>query len=429
MAKNTTARSSKPAAQRPRRQSLETQLDLAVNAGDGILRLAPAWVPRAFLIPGRRLRLHADDLYAYGLERGGIDERWIASTTPADNGPKTSANEGLSAVVGADGAAFLLRDAIATAGARVIGEAMMARYGRWPVLCKLFDNMGPIPHHMHQSEHHAKLVGLEPKPEAYYFPAAYNATGNNFPFTFLGLTPDTRKEDVYAALERWHKGDNGILGLSAAHQLQLNTGWLIPTGILHAPGSLCTYEVQWGSDVYAMFQNVVEGRTLGWDALTQNVPKKHAMDLDFIVGMLDWAANVNPNFKRDHFIRPIVSDAAPTHTDRWVTYGKIGGQDLFSAKELRVQPGASVTVRDPGACGVFVVQGVGLLGDHLALAPTLIRFGEATHDEFFVTHERARGGYTVRNTGAEPLVLIRHFGPGAGKGMPKVGDHRKAGAA
>jgi hypothetical protein len=414
MAKKTTAR-----------RSLETQLDHALNAGDGILRLAPAWVPRAFLIPGRRLRLHPGDLYAFGLERGGIDERWIASTTPADNGPLTSANEGLSTVVGADDSRFLLRDAIAVAGERVVGAAMFARYGRWPVLCKLFDNMGPIPHHMHQSEQHAKLVGLEPKPEAYYFPAAYNPTGNNFPFTFLGLTPDTKKQDVYDALERWFKGDNGILGLSTAHALQLNTGWLIPTGILHAPGSLCTYEVQWGSDVYAMFQNVVEGRTLGWDALTQNVPRKHRQDLDYIVGMLDWAANTNPIFKRDHFIKPITHEQSSTHSDRWVTYGKIAGQDLFSAKELTVQPGSSVTVRDAGAAGVFVVQGAGMLGAHVAAAATLIRFGEVTHDEFFVTHDRARAGYVVRNTGSEPLVLIRHFGPGAGKGMPKVGDHRK----
>ena len=407
-------------------QSLETQLDHALNAGEGILHLAPAWVPRAFLIPGRRMRLHEHDVFAYGLERGGIDERWIASTTPADNGPKTTPFEGLSMIVGADGQQFLLRDAVASAGARLIGEKMFAQYQRWPVLCKLFDNMGPIPHHMHQSKHHAALVGLEPKPEAYFFPAQYNPTGNNFPFTFFGVTPDTRKQDVFDALERWHQGDNNILGLSVAHKLQVGTGWLIPTGILHAPGSFCTYEVQWGSDVYAMFQNVVEGRTLGWDALTQNVPKKHQQDLEYIVGMLDWNANINPNFKRDHYLEPITNDSSTTHTDRWVIYGKVDGGDLFSAKELTVQPGASVTIKDPGASGVLVVQGVGRLGSQHAQAPSLIRFGEVTHDEFFITHDRARAGFTVTNTGQEPLVLIRHFGPGTGKGMPKVGDHRKA---
>ena len=37
----------------------------------GLLRLAPAWVPRSFLQPGLRLKLHPDDTYAYGADRGG----------------------------------------------------------------------------------------------------------------------------------------------------------------------------------------------------------------------------------------------------------------------------------------------------------------------------------------------------------------------
>ena len=46
----------------------------------GLLRLAPAWVPGSFLQPGLCIKLHPDDTYAYGLNRGGIDERWFAST-------------------------------------------------------------------------------------------------------------------------------------------------------------------------------------------------------------------------------------------------------------------------------------------------------------------------------------------------------------
>ena len=55
----------------------------ALSDNGGLLRLAPCWVPRSFLQPGKRLKLHPDDLYAYGLNRGGIDERWFGSTTPA----------------------------------------------------------------------------------------------------------------------------------------------------------------------------------------------------------------------------------------------------------------------------------------------------------------------------------------------------------
>ncbi len=68
-----------------------------IEAGEGILRLAPTWVPRSYLVPGRRLKLDSRDLYAYGADRGGIDERWIASTTMAMNENRTP-EEGLSFV-------------------------------------------------------------------------------------------------------------------------------------------------------------------------------------------------------------------------------------------------------------------------------------------------------------------------------------------
>ena len=36
--------------------------------GNGILRLKPTWVPRAFCRPGKRIKLHPDDYYVLGLE-------------------------------------------------------------------------------------------------------------------------------------------------------------------------------------------------------------------------------------------------------------------------------------------------------------------------------------------------------------------------
>jgi len=94
----------------------------AMEYGKGILRLAPAWVPRSFCIPGRRLKLHPDDYYALGGERGGIDERWLASTIKADNGPLTGEEEGLSQVLVDSSETperLLLRDVIEELGAAV----------------------------------------------------------------------------------------------------------------------------------------------------------------------------------------------------------------------------------------------------------------------------------------------------------------------
>ena len=65
--------------------NIEQLVQMALDQGEGIMRLAPNWVPRSFCIPGRRIKLHPDDYYALGAHRGGIDERWLASTVPADN--------------------------------------------------------------------------------------------------------------------------------------------------------------------------------------------------------------------------------------------------------------------------------------------------------------------------------------------------------
>ena len=121
----------------------------ALEQGKGILRLAPTWVPRSFCVPGRRIKLHPDDYYVLGGQRGGIDERWLSSTTPAKNGPLTGVNEGLSAIVFNDGpklAQILLKDAIDQLKSAIVGDRLWKKYGSWPMYSKFFDNMGPLPH-------------------------------------------------------------------------------------------------------------------------------------------------------------------------------------------------------------------------------------------------------------------------------------------
>jgi hypothetical protein len=377
-------------------------------------------------MPGRRLKLHPADLYAYGASRGGIDERWFASTTEAANDGRVW-DEGLSHIIHDGQKVSTLREAIAAEGPSLIGPALWNQYQRWPVYSKFFDNLGPIPHHMHQSNAQAALVGQQGKPESYYFPPQLNSTGNNFPYTFFGLEPGTTKQDVRKCLENWNKGDNGILNFSKAYRLQPGTGWLVPPDILHAPGSLLTYEPQWGSDVFGMYQSMVEGRYVPWELLVKDVPKSKHNDLDYLVDQLDWEGNVNPQFKASHYLEPIVDKAnsGAGCTDRWIVYGKIAGEELFSAKELTVQPGAKITVKDNGAFGLIAVQGSGTLNGRKLQTPAMIRFGELTEDEYFVSYEAARAGVTYDNTGAEDLVVLRYFGPDTNPQAPNVGDYRK----
>lgn len=401
-------------------------VEAALNSGGGgVLRLAPCWVPRSFLQPGRRLKLHPDDLYAFGLDRGGIDERWFGSTTQAANEGRVG-DEGLSYVVH-ENKRVLLRDAIEDLGAEIIGESIWNKYHKWPVYAKFFDNMGPIPHHMHQSDEQAALVGREGKPEAYYFPPQHNTVENRFPYTFFGLAPGTSRAQLRKCLDNWNRGDNHILDHSAAYRLRPGTGWLVGPGILHAPGSLCTYEPQWGSDVFGMYQNLIEGREVPWSLLVKDMPSDKHSDLDFIVDQLDWDANVDPNFKRNHYVEPITTeqtDRSGPCIDKWITYGRINQRQYFTAKELTIEPGGSGTIRDNGAFSLIAVQGEGKINGMPLSCPTLIRFHELTQDEVFVTYSAAQAGVHYENTSQrEPLVTLRYFGPEVNPDAPKIGDH------
>lgn len=198
--------------------------------------------------------------------------------------------------------------------------------------------------------------------------------------------------------------------------------------MLHAPGSLCTYEPQWGSDVFGMYQNIVEGRYVPWSLLVKDVPPDKHQDLDYIIDQLDWEKNVDTHFYEHNALKPIVDKAASGqgYTDKWIVYGHIDGKQLFSAKELTVEPGAKCVLKDPGASCWITVQGKGRMGKLNLQTPAMIRFGEETEDEVFITAEAAQAGVEIENTGSEPLVGLRYFGPDTHEKVPMVGDYRKA---
>jgi len=388
----------------------------AFEQGEGILRLAPTWVPRSFCIPGKRIKLHQDALYAFGAHRGGIDERWFSSTTKADNGPLTTPDEGLSYVVHGDEAhpqKTLLVDVVAELGARLLGDDLWNTYHAWPVYSKFFDNKGALPLHLHQMQEHAGRVGMQQKPETYYFPRQLNNYGADFPYTFFGLEPGTTKDQVCYCLEIWNQGDNHITDLSKAYRLELDTGWYVPAGVLHAPGSLCTYEPQWASDVFAMFQSLVNEVPIDWSLLVKNVPEDKHHDLDYIVSMIDWETNTLPNFKEKFFrkplpVKPLEEMESEGYTEYWISYGS----PYFAAKELTVLPGRTVTIRDAGPYGMIMLQGHGTMGVWSIETPTLIRFGQLTHDEYFVSCAAAQAGVKIHNLSTtDPIVMLKHFGP------------------
>jgi hypothetical protein len=396
--------------------SVKTIVEKALEQGQGVLRLAPNWVPRSFCVPGRRIKLHPDDYYAMGGERGGIDERWFASTTPADNGPLTSPNEGLSFIVFEDGnktQRVRLRDAVEELQGEIIGNRLWKKHQRWPMYSKFFDNKGALPHHVHHRDRHAKLTGQLGKPEAYFFPPQVNNYGGNFPYTFFGLNPGTTKEEVRQCLKDFLKGDNKITNISRAYRLEVGTGWDVPPGVLHAPGSLCTYEPQKASDVFAMYQSLTGDQIVPKELLWKDTPKEKMDDVSHLLSVIDWDLNVDPNFQQNRFMRPqpvypVKEMERQGFTENWICYKSTA----FSAKELTVWPGWTVTIKDNAAYGFIMMQGHGTMGVWDIETPTMIRYGQLTHDEFFVTEQAAKRGVTITNPSkTDPIVMLKHFGP------------------
>ena len=379
--------------------------------GDGVLRLVPNFVPRPFSRPGRRLRLHPHDYFALGTARGAIKERWFSSVVSAMNGELAPPDEGMSYVEAGEDIndKFLFKDAIEELQEDLIGKELKEKYGTWPMYSKFFDYEQPLFHHLHLDDGKAAYVGRLGKPEAYYFPFQLNNYPGKFPHTYFGFDPDVTREEVRKRLEDFENGDIRITELSRAYRIELGTGWYTAPGVLHSPGSYLTYEPQWNSDVYSVYENVTGGEVNPYELLSGNCPEDKKRDLDYIMEMMDWEKNTDPHYRKNYFRPPLpCKKVCEKHTEQWITYGN----EYFGAKELAVFPGQSVLIKDAAAYGCIIIQGYGKMGVYDAESASMLRYGRLSADEYFVSEKAAVEGVMVANhSKREPLVMLKHFGP------------------
>lgn len=380
--------------------------------GEGVLRLMPNFIPRAFAKAGHRLRLHPDDYYAFGTARGAIKERWFTSVVTAINGAAAAPDEGLSYVAASHVSTdkFSFKDACDELGAALIGDPLYQRYGTWPMFAKFFDYGTPLFHHLHLTDESAALIGRLGKPEAYYFPHQLNNHPGEFPVTYFGFDPSVTQDEVRQRLLDFEHRDTRITELSRAYRIELGTGWYTPPGVVHAPGSILTYEPQWNSDVNSVFENVVSGEVFGRGALVEACPSNKQQDIDYVMSLMDWEKNIDSDYKGKYFRAPVdCQDAGEAYHEKWVCYGN----PFFGAKELTVQPGETVTVADSAAYGCIIIQGHGQFGAFAdAEAAQMLRIGQMSGDEYFVSENAAKAGVRMTNHSRwEPLVLLKHFGP------------------
>ncbi len=370
--------------------------------------MIPTFVPRCFSVPGHRLRLHPDDYFALGMKRGAIKERWFSSTIAANNGPLAAADEGMSYIMVTDDQKdkVSFHDAIEEMKEEIIGPALMQKYGTWPMYSKFFDYNVPLFHHLHLTNETAAAVGRLGKPEAYYFPRQLNNHMGEFPATYFGFDPDVTIDEVRAALECYEERDNRITELSRAYRIELGTGWYTPAGVVHAPGSVLTYEPQWNSDVNSVYENVTAGEVNDITSLNEHCPEDKKDDIDYILSLMDWEANIDPHYRKKYFRPPIDTKAPKGAEEKWVVYAN----PWVGAKELTVLPGQTVTIVDQAAYGCVAIQGHGAFGPHACESAIMMRYGQMSADEFFVSEPAAQKGVVVANHSKyEPLVILKHF--------------------
>jgi hypothetical protein len=394
--------------------AVDARRDAVVSAiadGDGILPLRPSWVARDFLPPGRRLGL-PDDAYDLG-ERGAICERWLASTTEADNrvGPP---GEGLSFLAPDGPEEITLREAVASDPAAIMGAAYAATHDGLGRLAKIFDYGARLPLHLHQRQEHASLVGRRSKDEAYYFPPGVDMGSR--PETFLGVHPsvaeERNRELLLPYLERW---DSDLILQHSVGYLQVaEQGFHIPSGVLHGPGTALTIELQEDSDVFAMLQALNVGKIISKELLWKDVrpEDRESKGERFILELIDWEANGDPYFYEHHHLVPRPFDGATDDAgiESWIFYGS----RKFSGKRLVLGPGRSCVTTDAGVYSVLVLEGSGMYGGHR------VQGCDPSVDELLVTHDRAVAGVEVRNTGRDDFVAIKFFGPDVNPDVPMI---------
>lgn len=388
--------------------------------GKGIFRLFPSFVPRRFGKAGHRLKLHPDDYFAFGMNRGSITERWLSSTIAAQNGPTAKADEGMSYVSVSYNSEdkFLLHNAVRVLGKELIGTELIEKYNGWPIYSKFFDNVNPLFHHLHLTFEAAARVGKLGKPENYYFPKQLNNYLGEANYTYFGFDPDVKPEEIKERIRHFADDDTRITELSRAYRIQLGTGWYTPPGVIHAPASVLTYEPQWNSDVNSVYENIVSGEIYPEEMLDEECPENKKGDIDYIFELLDWEKNIDPHYRQHYFRPPVLSRKADSYIEKWIVYGN----EYISAKELIVYPGCTATIRDEAAYGCIFIQGYGSFGVYDAETPTLLRFGQQSTDEFFVSERTAKEGVMITNKSkVEPLVLLKHFGPNLNDSPKEVG--------
>ena len=231
----------------------------------------PAWVARDFLPPGRRLGLPED---AYDVGERGFDLRAVAGLDDAGRQPGGPGRRGAELPRRRPtGSGCCSRDAVEADPVGDHGRRLRRDpprgLGR---LAKLFDYARPaaVPRPPAAGVR-VRWWGARPRTRPTTSPPAstWARTRSRSSACTPGSPSSRRTRCCCPYLVDW---DSDLILRHSRAELQVaDEGFHIPSGVLHAPGTALTLELQEDSDVLAMFQALNAGRIISKDLLFKDV--------------------------------------------------------------------------------------------------------------------------------------------------------------
>ena len=396
-------------------------LDGCLNKHGGVLQLLHRYAGRTFCTPGKRLRLDARSYYPDYMNGTGLDELWMCCTVPIVTGvidtrtKKAPFREGEAHALTSNGQVISLQDLIAANPKAVIGDKITAfskkLFGNptWPIVSKKFDNLNPIPHHLHWAKWEVYDINSFDNP---------GVSASHYHTTAMGLYAFVTKEQFLACMKRFGKGEyNGIRHLSPHVMMQLDNGFVMPNGVLHSPTNLCTHELHVTMDEHFLAEDLtLDGRIGAADAFyacrEEDYPRAHHEDWDYLAEMFDYAANQDPDFVLKNSRPAIPAEEFKGHgvDAKWIVYGDFLGDQKCSILRLTVQPGAKTNFHPECPALFHTNRGSGRVGKLEVRYHQNMILGEIYPEIGFITRAALdNGGVEIENTGTEPLVLTFDF--------------------
>lgn len=396
-------------------------LDSCLNKNGGVLQLLHRYAGRTFCTPGRRLRLASESYYPDYMNGTGLDEIWMCCTVPIVTGvidtrtKKAPFREGESHVLTPDGHVISLQDLIESNPQAVMGPKVTAfaqkLFGRptWPIVSKKFDNLNPIPDHLHWSKWEVYDINSFDNP---------GVSASHYHTTAMGLYSFVTRDQFLACMKRFGKTEyNGIRHLAPHVMMQLDNGFVMPNGVLHSPTNLCTHELHVTMDEHFLAEDLtLDGRIGAADAFyacrEEDYPKARHEDWEYLVEKFDFAANQDPDFVLKNSRPAISADefSGDGVTAQWIIYGDFLGDQKCSILRLTVQPGGKTTFRPESPALFHTNGGSGRVGGLEVRYHRDMHLGQLYPEIGFITQAAlSSGGVVIENTGTEPLVLTFDF--------------------